>query len=177
MAKRQNATDFLIVVGGWLAVVTGAAVLPADEGGLRGAALFVHLVCVPIGFGTVVMSAVFTMRWLSGRCRLREVQALANVTHPLMAAGLGGLIASGLALEPDLQSTMMRVKLLLLLVVMLNAVRMRRWSGRLEVLAPDVAGDNVPWPVIRNVVGGAVLTQAAWVGAIVIGFLTTTQAS
>lgn len=164
-----------MVVAGWLAVIAGAAFLPVDDGGLRRSALFVHLTCVPLGFGAVVMSSVYTVRWLTGRCRLRDIRALANVAHPLMAVGLGGLIASGIALEPDLQSTLMRVKFLFLLVVMVNAVRMRRWSGRLEALAPDVAGDNVPWSVTRNLVGGAVLTQSAWLGAIVIGFLNQTS--
>ena len=107
--------------------------------------------------------------------RARDVRALANVAHPIMAVGLGGLIASGIALEPDLGSTLMRVKLLFLLVVMVNAVRMRRWSGRLEELAPDVAGDNVPWSVTRNVVGGTALAQSAWLGAIVIGLLNQTS--
>jgi hypothetical protein len=173
--RRHDATDFLVVLAGWLAVVGGAAVLPVDDGELRPVALFVHLVCVPLGFGAVVMSSVYTVRWLTGRCRMRDVRSLANVTHPLMAVGLGGLIASGIALEPDLGSTLMRVKLLFLLVVMLNAVRMRRWSGRLETLAPDVAGDDVPWSVIRNIVGGSVLTQSAWIGAIAIGFLNQTS--
>lgn len=174
-AKRHDATDFLVVLAGWLAVVGSAAVLPVDDGGLRRTALFVHLICVPLGFGAVVMSSVYTLRWLSGRSRVRDVRALANVAHPIMAVGLGGLIASGIALGPDLHSTLMRVKLLFLLLVMVNAVRMRRWSGRLEALAPDVAGDSVPWSVIRNVVGGAVITQSAWFGAIVIGFLNETS--
>jgi hypothetical protein len=175
MERAPARRDFLIVFAGWLAVVAGAAVLPADDGGLRQIALFAHLICVPLGFGAVVMSAAYTVRWLSGRCRVRDVQAVANVTHPLMAVGLGGLIASGIALEPDLEATLMRVKLLFLLVVMVSAARMRQWSGRLDALAPDVAGDNVPWSVMRNVVGGAVLTQSAWLGAIVIGFLNQTS--
>jgi hypothetical protein len=174
MERAPARGDFLIVFAGWLAVVAGAAVLPVDDGGLRRTALFVHLTCVPLGFGAVVMSSVYTVRWLTGRSSLRDVRALADVAHPIMAVGLGGLIASGIALEPDLGSTLMRVKLLFLLVVMVNAVRMRRWSGRLATLAPDVAGDNVPWSVIRNVVGGAALTQSAWLGAIAIGLLNQT---
>ena len=151
---------------GWAVIVAGSAVLPVEELGLRTAALFLHVVFVPIGFGAVVMMNVYTVLWLLGRHHLRGVVALTVVAHRLMAAGLAGLIASGLALDPDLGSTLMRVKLVLLLVLMLNAARVQRSTGNLEASRADGA--------LRRIVLPAVVSQLAWWGAIGIGFVTTT---
>jgi hypothetical protein len=148
-----------------------AAILPVEDRTAGRAALFVHLICLPMAFGGVVIANVYMLRWLSGRCSLRDVLTLTSVAHPLMAIGLGGLIASGIALDPDLQATSMRVKLVLLLVVMLNAVRLQQFRGSLEAMDPAVTGEKVPWPVVRRLIGGSLVSQAAWWGSIVIGFL------
>jgi hypothetical protein len=140
--ERRQATDFLVVLLGWLVVVGTAALLPVLGRGADQTALFLHLVCLPVAFGAVVMVDVYLARWLFRRMRVRDVLSLAGVAHQVMAIGLGGLIASGIALDPDLQSIQMRLKLLLLLVLMLNAVRMRRATGVLQGLDPHATADE-----------------------------------
>jgi hypothetical protein len=173
--ETHRAGDFVLVFLGWVAIVVCSAVLPVDDLGLGRAALFVHLICVPLGFGAVVMMNVYMVLWLLGRHSLRDVVALTSVAHQLLAAGLAGLIASGIALDPDLGNPSMRVKLVLLLVLMLNAARARHLLDRLEVLAPAMAGHARPRSVTRRVAGSAVISQVAWWGTIVIGFVTTTS--
>jgi hypothetical protein len=151
----QPAADFLLVFVGWAAIVASSAVLPVEDLGLRPVALFLHLIFVPIGFGAVVMTHVYTFLWRMGRKRHRDVVALTGVAHCLMAAGLAGLIATGIALDPDLQSPLMRMKLVLLLVLMLNAARVQQST--------------------RQFIGPVVLSQLAWWGTIAIGFVTTTS--
>ena len=157
---------------GWAVVVVSSAVMPVGDLGLRGAALFVHLISVPVGFGAAVMMNIYMVLWRLGHQSLRDVLGLISVAHRLLAGGLAGLIATGIALDPDLQDPLMRVKLGLLLALMLNAARTQHSIGHLTALA---AGDTVPRSVTRHVVGSAAISQIAWWGTIVIGFVTTTS--
>jgi hypothetical protein len=167
---RDQATDLLLVLLAWIAVVVSASVLPVDDAGFGGTALFVHLVSLPIAFGAVVMVDVYLVLWLCGRRTVQDVLSLTGVAHRLMAVGLGGLIASGIALQPDLGEPLFQVKLVLVLAIMLSAVRLQHTTRMLEELRPTVRGDSVPWPVLRRV-GTALLSQGAWWAVIVIGFL------
>ncbi len=163
----HEAADYLFVFLGWAAIVVSSALLPVEDLGLRSTVLFLHLVCVPIGFGAVVMMNVYTALWLMGRKSYRDVLALAGVAHCLMAGGLAGLIATGIALDPDLDSTLMRVKLVLLLALMLNAVKAHQSTGNLATLPSRAVGWRIVVP--------AVVSQIAWWGTIGIGFVTTTS--
>ena len=150
----QQAADWLLVVLGWAAIVVSSAILPVEDLGVRSAALYLHLIFVPVGFGAVVMAHVYLVLWRTGRQRRREVLALTSVAHKLMAVGLGGLTATGIALDPDLDSPLMRTKLVLLLVLMLNAVRVQQST--------------------RRIVGPVVVSQIAWWGTLAIGYVITT---
>jgi hypothetical protein len=150
----QQAADCLLVVLGWAGIVVSSAVLPVEDLGVRSAALYLHLIFVPVGFGAVVMMHVYLILWRTGRQRRGDVLALTTVTHKLMAAGLAGLAATGIALEPDLSSPLMRTKLFLLLVLMLGAVRVQQST--------------------RRIVGPVVVSQIAWWGTIAIGYVITT---
>ncbi|HKY77729.1 MAG TPA: hypothetical protein VJS45_16460 [Acidimicrobiia bacterium] len=150
----QQATDCLLVLLGWAAIVVSSAVLPVEDLGVRSAALYLHLIFVPAGFGAVVMTHVYLVLWRMGRQRRRDVLALTSVAHKLMAAGLAGLTATGIALDPDLNSPLVRTKLVLLLVLMLNAVRVQQST--------------------RRIIGPVVVSQAAWWGTLAIGYVIAT---
>jgi hypothetical protein len=150
----QQATDCLLVILGWAGIVASSAVLPVEDLGVRAAALYLHLIFVPVGFGAVVMMHLYLVLWRTGRLRQRDVLALTSVAHNLMAAGLAGLTATGIALDPDLGSPLMRTKLVLLLVLMLNAVRVQHST--------------------RRIVGPVVVSQIAWWGTLGIGYVITT---
>jgi hypothetical protein len=150
----QQATDYLLVILGWAGIVVSSAVLPVEDLGVRSAALYLHLIFVPVGFGAVVMMHLYLVLWRMGRLRQRAVLALTSVAHKLMAAGLAGLIATGIALDPELGSPLMRTKLVLLLVLMLNAIRVQQST--------------------RRIVGPVVVSQIAWWGTLGIGYVITT---
>jgi hypothetical protein len=152
--SRQQAADCLLVALGWAAIAVSSAVLPVDDLGVRTTALFLHLIFVPVGFGAVVMSHVYLVLCRPGRQRPQNVRALTSVTHTLMAAGLAGLAATGIALDPDVSSPPMRVKLVLILVLMLSAVRVQQSH--------------------RRILGPVVVSQIAWWGTVGIGYLITT---
>ena len=48
------------------------------------------------------MIDVYGVLWLFGHRTLAEVTALAAAAHGIIALGVGGLLASGIALRPDL---------------------------------------------------------------------------
>ena len=150
----DQIVDFFLAFLGWAAIVVSSAILPVEDLGVRTAALYLHLIFVPVGFGAVVMMNVYAVLWRLGRQRMREVAALTSVAHRLMAVGLAGLTATGIALDPDLDSPLMRAKLGLLLVLMLNAVRIQEST--------------------RRIVGPVVVSQIAWWGTIGIGYVITT---
>jgi hypothetical protein len=170
------AVDFAIVTGAWLAVVTAAATVPLDDGRVLRAALFVHLIGMALGFGSVVMIDVFGLMWLFGFKTLYELVDLLTVAHGVIAVGVGALLASGIALNPDLGSPLARLKMLLVLVLMLNGVWAQRLLRRmLQTLPPETRGANIPWKPFQKALTAALISQASWWGAIAIGFLTTTS--
>jgi len=152
-AVHQIVGNFLAFLG-WAAIGVSRAVLPVQDLGVQSVALYLHLIFVPVGFGAVVMMNVYAVLLRMGRQTARDVVALTSVAHRLMAVGLAGLTATGIALDPDLDSPLMRAKLVLLLVLMLNAVRVQEST--------------------RRIVGPVVVSQLAWWGTIGIGYIITT---
>jgi hypothetical protein len=169
----RRASDFVAVIGAWLLAVMAAAALPLrDPHGAR-VALFVHLISMAVGFGAVIMTDVYGTLWLLGHRTLDDVLSLAAAAHTLIALAVGGLLASGIALRPDLTSPLARLKLGLVLVLMLNGVAAQRTLHRLRHTLPsEVSGANIPWDAFQRTVAAAAVSQSTWWGAIAIGFLT-----
>ncbi|MGI5404650.1 hypothetical protein ACQEVG_35365 [Streptomyces sp. CA-135486] len=156
----------LAVCAGWAASTWVAVHLRADAA-LHTAALFVHLASLVLGFGAVLAVDYYGALWLGGRKTLREVLDFTAPLHTLVWAGLIGLIGSGALLHPDLGSPLTCVKLCLVLVIALNGVQAGALHRRLAAL--DCR------PVSRSLLlrgaATASLSQVAWWGALVIGFL------
>ena len=171
--QRGLVLDVASRVALWIAVVIGAYVFPIDDPRLSRAALFIHLMSLAVGFGAVVMVDVYGILWLFGYRTLAEVVTLATVAHTVIALGVAGLLASGIALRPDLDSQMARFKMVLVLVLILNGA----WAQRLlhgmgRTLPPETRGANIPWAGFQRVLTAAMISQSTWWGAIAIGFIT-----
>ncbi|MFC0842831.1 hypothetical protein ACFH04_03625 [Streptomyces noboritoensis] len=162
----RTAAASLAVCAGWAATTWIALHLQADAT-LHTAALFVHLASLVLGFGAVLAVDYFGVLWLMGRKTLREVLDFTAPLHVPVWVGLGGLLFSGAFLHPDLGSPLTCVKLGLVLVLALNGVQASALHRRLAT----VNGEPVrPALLIRSAVTAAV-SQAAWWGAVTIGFL------
>jgi hypothetical protein len=174
----RRVADFAFVAGAWAVAVTAAAVVPLEHAGVAKAALFVHLMSMAVGFGTVVMVDVYGLLWLLGHRTLSELMALVRAAHGVIAVGVGGLLASGVALRPDIASPLARLKLVLVLIVMLNGVAARRTLHHLSTSLPSqVRGASIPWAVFQRVLSAALISQSSWWGTITIGFLTNANRS
>jgi hypothetical protein len=169
----RPAKDFAAVAGAWAVVVLLAAVFPLEHPQVARAALFIHLMSMAIGFGAVVMIDVYGLMWLFGHRTLAELVDLDTAAHTVIAIGIGGLLASGIALQPDLGTPIARLKMVFVLGLMLNGLAAQRMLHRLKATLPaETGGDGIPWAAFQRGLAAAVISQATWWGCIAIGFIT-----
>lgn len=130
------------------------------------AALFAHLASLVLGFGAVLSADYYGLLWATRRCTLAEVLGATSRLHVPIWAGLGGLVLSGLMLHPDMDSPLTLTKLGLVAVLTLNGLQAGLLARRLEAGAEMINPRLLLW-------GGAtaLVSQACWWGAVVIGFL------
>jgi hypothetical protein len=168
------AFDYGARVGLWAVVVVAASIFPIDHPHVARVALFIHLISMAVGFGAVVMVDVYGLMWLFGNKTLAQVVELATVAHNVIALAVGGLMASGIALRPDLSSPLAQFKMVLVLVLMLNGAAAQRMLRRMKrSLPPATRGANIPWAEFQRLMGVAMISQSTWWGAIAIGFITS----
>lgn len=171
-AQRQ-LNDYAVVTGAWAVVMVAAALFPLDDPQVTRVALFIHLVSMAIGFGAVVVIDVYGILWLFGQRTLAELVDLDTAAHTVIAVGVGGLLASGIALQPDLSGPLAWFKMLLVLVLMLNGLAAQKMLLRLRrTLPPTTRGASIPWAAFQRGLTAAMVSQATWWGSIAIGFIT-----
>ncbi|GLX17860.1 MULTISPECIES: hypothetical protein [Streptomyces] len=140
------------------------------DAAMHSAALFAHLASLVLGFGAVLSADYYGLLWATGRCGLAEVVAATSRLHVPIWAGLGGLVVSGLMLHPDLTSTLTLTKIGLVALLTVNGLQAGLLGRRLEAATGEVGRGLLVW-------GGAtaLVSQACWWGAVVIGFLNTNR--
>jgi membrane-associated PAP2 superfamily phosphatase len=169
----RRPLDFVAVIAVWAVAVAAASAFPLDDPQLHRAALFIHLMSMAVGFGSVVMIDVYGLRWLFGQRTLVELVDLTRVAHGVISVGVGGLLASGIALRPELDTPLARLKMVLVLILMLNSVSAQRMLRRMRATwPPTTCGASIPWRGFQRALAAAVVSQATWWGAIAIGFIT-----
>ena len=134
---------------------------------LADVALFAHLASLVLGFGAVLAVDWVALLWLLRQRTLDDVVRTAGNAHLPIWLGYAGLVASGVLLEPDLDSTATRVKLLLVLAIGWNGIWAMVLHHRLERV-----GDAGPGRSLMRVAGAAAaVSQLGWWGAMLVGFL------
>ena len=129
LPRRPGRLTLLVVAAAPMsaAISTVVHVGPA----LRDAALFVHLVSLVTGFGSVLAVDWHGTLWLLGRASLSEVVTLSERLAVPIWAGFGGLVASGTLLAPDTSAPLTRAKLVLVTVLAVNGLSAARQGRRL----------------------------------------------
>ncbi|MER5373734.1 hypothetical protein [Streptomyces sp. NPDC002553] len=130
-------------------------------------ALFAHLASLVLGFGAVLVADYYALLCLTGRCTLSEALDSAGRLHVPIWTGLVGLVASGVMLHPDLGSALTRIKLGLVLVLTLNGLQAGLLNRRMTQRSSAAA--LAPRFLARGA-ATALVSQACWWGAVVIGF-------
>jgi hypothetical protein len=134
-------------------------------------ALFIHLISLVVGFGSVLAVDWYGLLSLSRRVTIGDVLLTAERMTPLIWIGLTGLTMSGALLQPDLKSWFVVVKLCCVLGVGIVGVLALSTSRLME--------RQMPAPSRALVHRGMVLagaSQTFWWTAVVIGFVTNETA-
>ena len=130
-------------------------------------ALFGHLVCLAVGFGSVIAVDWYGVLFLLRLVPMRAVLMQAHRMTPLIWLGLLGLVVTGSVLKPELDSSIVLLKLAAVLgtaVVGVLALGLKRQMLRVEPQLPRSL-------MLRGMVLTAA-SQSMWWTAIVAGFLT-----
>jgi hypothetical protein len=164
--RVPSSVVVLALVAGWAVMMLAVPYVPAAAG-LRPVALFLHLAALVLGMGAVLSLDWFGLMWMLGRQDLTALVRAAQVAHAPIWLGLAGLSLSGMLLAPDTSAPLTMVKLVAVLVVALNGLSAATVQRRL--LALD--GRKPPGRLLLTAVVVAMISQAGWWTATVVGFL------
>jgi hypothetical protein len=134
---------------------------------LQVVALFVHLISLVVGFGSVLAVDWYGLLSLSHRVTIGDVLLTAERMTPLIWIGLAGLTASGALLRPNLSSWLIVVKLCCVLGVGIVGVLALATSRLMERQMPTPARSLIHRGMVL-----AAASQSFWWTAVVIGFVT-----
>ncbi|GAA2226816.1 hypothetical protein [Streptomyces indiaensis] len=136
------------------------------DAALHTVVLFAHLASLVLGFGAVLVTDYYALLYLTGRCALRDALNSTAHLHVPIWTGLAGLVASGVMLNPNLGSTLTRIKLGLVLGLTLNGLQAGLLNRRMMQQGSGVFSPRLlAWGAAT-----ALVSQACWWGAVVIGF-------
>src|SRR5215203_831704 len=138
---------------------------------LQFVALFVHLISLVVGFGSVLAVDWYGLLSVSRRVTIGDVLLTAERMTPLIWIGLAGLTVRGVVLKPDLSSWLIVVKLSCVLGVGIVGVLALSTSRLMERQMPTPARS-----VVRRGMVLAVASQTFWWTAVIIGFMTNQAA-
>jgi hypothetical protein len=130
-------------------------------------ALFIHLISLVVGFGSVLAVDWYGLLSLSRRVTIGDVLLTAERLIPLTWLGLAGLAASGVLLKPDLGSWLVVIKLCCVLGVGIVGVLALSTSRLMEQQMPTPTRSLIHRGIVL-----AGLSQSFWWTAVIIGFIT-----
>ncbi|HEY6687063.1 MAG TPA: hypothetical protein VI094_12740 [Propionibacteriaceae bacterium] len=130
-------------------------------------ALFIHLISLVVGFGSVLAVDWYGLLSLSRRVTIGDVVLTAERMTPLIWIGLAGLTASGVLLKPDLGSWLVVIKLCCVLGVGIVGVLALATSRQMERQMPIPTRSLIHRGMLL-----AGLSQSFWWTAVLIGFIT-----
>lgn len=134
------------------------------------ALLFVHLGALVLAFGSVLVTDLHGLWWLRDRVRFPHVVRTSGVNEKFIWAGWGLMVATGVPLvvlkgEVD---NLMLLKLFFVALIGINGVALGLLQKRID---GHKEGDDVPAPVLFRLALSLGVSQLAWWGAFLIGFL------
>lgn len=140
---------------------------------LRYPMLFGHLTGVIVGLGAAILLESKALLWAMGRAHIGDIRMVERIASPLAWIGLGGLLATGAFLEPNLENPLTAIKMVAVTVAALNGVALTRLTAELHRLPPHTAFRRVPWQLRAGCIGTSVTSQLAWWTAVIVGMLNT----
>ncbi|MGR2752267.1 hypothetical protein [Agromyces arachidis] len=171
--RRLRAAAYAGVAAAW-ALTVWLSTLLAPPDWMRLPVLFLHLASLVVGLGAVVMIEWHGLLWATGWSTAREVRQADRTLILPVWVGLGGLLATGALLQPDLGEPLTVVKLFAVLVLSLNGVALTRWTSDLARMPAKAHFRALPRSARTAYIVSGVVSQLAWWTAVLIGMLNST---
>jgi hypothetical protein len=132
--------------------------------------LFIHLSFLVLGFGSVLVTDLYGLLWIWDRVRFTHLVRVSAITKKFIWAGWLGMVASGipLILHKGEVDNLMVIKLFFVAVVGLNGILLHSLHKKVEGYSK---GKNVPNAFMFQLMLSLFISQLAWWGALIIGFL------
>lgn len=134
--------------------------------------LFIHLISLIVGFGSVIVIDTFGLFWLLKvkNITLARVTSVAEITQKLIWLGWGGLVFSGLFLitMKGYVDNLTKIKLFFVLMVGLNGIFLHLIKKSMEMLGNV---EEVPAKIMFRIGLASAISQLGWWGAFSIGFV------
>jgi len=133
-------------------------------------ALFFHIIGLVLAFGSVLATDLFGLLWVFDRIRFPHVVRVSNETKNFIWIGWGLMVVSGVFLiyYKGQIDDLMTIKLFFVALIGVNGLFLHRLQGRVEGYKK---GDNVPNLMMFRLMLALFISQLAWWGAFIIGFM------
>lgn len=132
--------------------------------------LFIHLVSLIVGFGSVIVIDTFGLLWTLKKVKLSQISAVANITQRLIWIGWCGLVLSGIGLITlkGYVDNLTAMKMFLVGMLGINGFYLHFIKKSMDKLGDE---DVMPALVRFRITLASTLSQIGWWGAMTIGFL------
>lgn len=132
--------------------------------------LFVHIISLVVGFGTVLVTDFFGFLWVRREISKITLTQVTRQTKKLIWLGYSGLVASGIGLliAKGYIDNLTKIKLFFVLMVGVNGFFLHTIDKRFAKQADD---HQMPPSLKWRVVIASMVSQVGWWGAIIIGFV------
>lgn len=136
--------------------------------------IFLHLLSLVISYGSVIFVDFYGLFWVLGKKTKTQMIEVSKTAQILIWTGLIGLIVSGKFLHPNFTKPLTQVKMLLVLIIICNGVNLHfiqkaMKSEKLETFW-QLPKKLIAWSIVS-----ITLSQLAWLGAVIIGFINTSS--
>jgi hypothetical protein len=132
--------------------------------------LFAHLSFLILGFGSVLVTDLYGLLWIRDRVRFKQILKVSGVTQKFIWTGWAGMVAAGIPLiimKGEIDNLMI-LKIAFVVLIGLNGIPLHFIQKKLKEYKDD---EGVPGIFIFRLMLSITISQIAWWGAILIGFL------
>ncbi len=136
--------------------------------------LFVHVFSLIVAYGSVLFVDFYGLFWVLGKKTKAQMLEVSKAAQILIWSGLVGLILSGKFLHPNFTKPLTQLKMLLVLIIICNGINLHfvqkaMKSEKLENFW-QLPKKLIVWSIVS-----ITLSQLAWLGACIIGFINTSS--
>src|SRR3989338_726043 len=132
--------------------------------------LFIHIISLVVGFGTVLVTDFFGFLWMRRTISKTVLTQVTRNTKKLIWLGYVGLVASGVGLliMKGYVDNLTKIKLFFVLMVGVNGIFLHLIDKRFAQFATDY---QMPPSLKWRVIVAMMISQVGWWGAVLIGFI------